>query len=36
MQIVEMFVCSDCEDFGAVYIEGNVLSVKRCECIAED
>lgn len=36
MQLVEMFVCSDCEDFGAVYIEGDVLSVKKCKCVSED
>jgi hypothetical protein len=36
MQLVEMFVCSNCEDFGAVYVEGDVLSVKRCGCVTED
>ena len=36
MQLVEMFVCSSCEDFGAVYIEGDVLSVKKCKCVGED
>ncbi len=28
-----MFVCDGCEDFGAVYIEGDVLSVKKCKCV---
>lgn len=36
MELVEMFVCSDCQDFGAVYIEGQVLSVRKCKCVAED
>ena len=36
MQLVEMFVCSDCDDFGAVYIEGDVLSVKKCKCVEQN
>jgi hypothetical protein len=35
MTLVDVFVCDVCEDFGAVYIEGDVLNVESCFCVGE-